>query len=100
VRDALQAAEKAVTKAEVAAERRFEAVNEFRGQLSDQASTFMPRSEADVRFGSLTKEIADLKATRDEIHGRGVGIEKVWGFLVAAVLVAGGVVSIVVAVAR
>ena len=100
VRDALQAAEKAVTKAEVAAERRFEAVNEFRGQLSDQAGTFMPRSEADVRFGALTKDISELKKNSDESHGRGAGIDKVWAFLVAAILAAGGVVSIIVSVTR
>lgn len=97
VRDALQAAEKAVTKAEVAAERRFEAVNEFRGQLSDQAQTFMPRSEADVRFGALTKDIAELKKTQAETHGQGVGVDRVWGFLVAAIVAAGGVVGIIIA---
>jgi len=100
VRDALQAAEKAVTKAEVAAERRFEAVNEFRGQLSDQAGTFMPRSEADVRFGALAKDIGEIKKNQSEAHGRGAGVDRVWAFLVAAVLAAGGVVSIIVAVSR
>ena len=42
---ALQAAEKAVTKAELAAEKRFESVNEFRNQLKDQTGTFITRNE-------------------------------------------------------
>lgn len=35
----------AVNKAETATERRFEAMNEFRGQLSDQATRFVTREE-------------------------------------------------------
>jgi len=54
---ALLAAEKAVLKAETAAERRFESVNEFRAQLSDQAGTFIPRSEHGVQ----------MKATEDRL---------------------------------
>ena len=42
---ALQSAEKAVTKAELAAEKRFESVNEFRDQLKDQTGTFITRNE-------------------------------------------------------
>jgi hypothetical protein len=42
---ALTAAEKAVTKAEVATEKRFESVNEFRLTLSDQTKTFVSRGE-------------------------------------------------------
>ena len=42
---ALAAAKEAVAKAEVASDKRFESVNEFRGQLKDQATTFMPRTE-------------------------------------------------------
>lgn len=44
---ALAANDKAIAKQEIAAEKRFEAVNEFRAQLSDQAATFMPRAEYD-----------------------------------------------------
>lgn len=42
---ALASAEKAVTKAELAAEKRFESVNEFRNQLKDQTGTFITRNE-------------------------------------------------------
>src|ERR1700689_1575360 len=39
---ALTASEKAVSKAETATEKRFDAVNEFRGTLSDQARLLIP----------------------------------------------------------
>jgi hypothetical protein len=60
VQAALLAAEKAVIKAENAANERFRSVNEFRTTLSDQTATFIPRTEADQRFVSLTDKITDL----------------------------------------
>lgn len=42
---ALQASEKATTKADTANEKRFDGVNEFRSQLKDQAGTFLTRNE-------------------------------------------------------
>src|SRR5579872_6286669 len=51
VNAALVAAEKAVNKAEVAQGMRNEAQNEFRGQLKDQAESFITRVEA---FASIT----------------------------------------------
>jgi len=39
---ALAAADRANTKAELAADKRFDAVNEFRQTLTDQTATFIP----------------------------------------------------------
>lgn len=100
VQTALLAAEKAVNKAEVAAERRFEAVNEFRGQLSDQAATFMPRTEADVRISSLAEKVDAIDKRQDVSHGRSAGLDKGWGYLLGAVGLAGGAIAIVVAVTQ
>ena len=72
VQVALISAEKAVTKAETAAEKRFESVNEFRAQLSDQATTFLSRAEAEVRLQS----IADKVDTVETIVLRGVTQEQ------------------------
>lgn len=57
---ALAAADKAVSKAETATEKRFESVNEFRGQLNDQSRQFMPRSEADQLVQQLTQRVREL----------------------------------------
>ena len=54
VRAALASAETAVAKAEIATEKRFESVNEFRASLADQTSSFMTRDEVNVRIQSLT----------------------------------------------
>jgi hypothetical protein len=57
VRTALDSAEKAVTKAEAAAEKRFESVNEFRGQLADQAGHFINRAETEVRLQAIMDKV-------------------------------------------
>lgn len=73
---ALLAADRAVSKVETANEKRFESVNEFRGQLADQAVTFMPRNEANIRFDGLAekhelaqREIQGLRETRSQHVG-------------------------------
>lgn len=55
-----KAAQEAVTKAETAAEKRFDSVNEFRGQLTDQARSFMPRLESEQRMLTLDDKISAL----------------------------------------
>lgn len=65
---ALEAAQQAVLKAEGAAEKRFENMNEFRGQLADQAATLMPRQEMQVLVDAINEKIGiiiETYVTRD-----------------------------------
>lgn len=59
---ALASSDKATSKAETANEKRFESVNEFRAQLTDQARTFMPRAEAEAIIRRSTERIEELTA--------------------------------------
>jgi hypothetical protein len=70
---ALASADRAVTKAELAAGERFAAVNEFRAQLSDQASTFMSRAEALLQIQANTEKIDGLSARMDRNEGGRAG---------------------------
>ena len=54
---ALAAADRAVTKAEIATEKRFEGVNEFRETLRDQAANLMPRMEYEVQHRALSVKV-------------------------------------------
>lgn len=58
-------AAKAIEKAEMATERRFEGVNEFRAQLSDQAARFITRDELaaleDKLIGLVERNRADVE---------------------------------------
>lgn len=49
--------EKAVLKAEVATEKRFESVNEFRKQMGDMQTTLAPKSEVNMRFDAANARI-------------------------------------------
>lgn len=82
VNAALQAAEKAVVKAEGAADKRFESVNEFRGTLQDQARTFIPRSEADLRMGTIEAQVRTLIEGSVDRRGRTLGARDLWGYIV------------------
>jgi hypothetical protein len=59
---ALSTSKEANNKSEAATEKRFDAQNEFRGQLKDQAATLLPRAEADAKFKALEDKIEVLKA--------------------------------------
>lgn len=71
---ALDASKEAIIKAETANEKRFDSVNEFRQTLTDQARTFMARTEAIQLAENATlriRELVDLVptlATRMEVQ--------------------------------
>lgn len=70
---ALTAAKEAVDKAELAASKRFEATNEFRGQLADQAVTFQRLDLAKSDKDAIQREIAinrdDIASLRSSVAG-------------------------------
>ncbi len=78
---ALDAAEKAVLKAENAYERRFESVNEFRQTLTDQAATFMTRAEANALLGAVNEKLSRLDNHDSATTGRGAGMGQLWGII-------------------
>ena len=95
VQIAMIASEKAVVKAEIAAEKRFESVNEFRGQLTDQAATFLARTEYLTAHQSLTEKIGDLGARLERIEGAKTGGRELWGYIVGAIGVAAAILALV-----
>lgn len=60
---AFEASDRAISKAEAAAEKRFESVNEFRAQLNDQQRTFLTRTEYGGRHEALSEKV-DINAAR------------------------------------
>lgn len=94
---ALTAAKEAVDKAELAASKRFEATNEFRGQLADQAATFMPREVADQQFAQVNGRLSDLTQRVDQETGRAAGATATVSRLLAVATVA---ISVVVLLAN
>jgi hypothetical protein len=60
------ASEKAIAKAEAANEKRFDAVNEFRGALGDQQANLYPRAEALTQIKVYDQKLEEM---RDDIGG-------------------------------
>lgn len=71
-----EASEKAILKAEAAAERRFESINEFREQLRDQTSEFIPREVANSQNREVSNRINEMTARIDKMTGFDEGTDK------------------------
>lgn len=97
---ALGAADRAVSKAELATEKRFEGVNEFRGQLADQARTLMPRAETELQLVTLGRRLSAVELTLSEGGARKEGADATVAFVVAGLTTIIAAVAVVVAVIR
>ena len=102
VATAMTAAKEATAKAELAADKRFEAVNEFRQTLTDQQQTFIARPEAMAAIERNTERTQDVaKAVQtltDRINtqdGRSEGLSSGWAVLATALLVIAAVAGVI-----
>lgn len=119
---AMIAAEKAVSKAEISTDKRFEAVNEFRGMLSDIVNKMIPRAEAEQRFVSLSTFVNKLdvdlvqglslleKNLSDKIHksegrldliqGSSMGMKTSWNSIMVIVVAVIAAASLAVSIIK
>lgn len=100
VQTAMSAADRAVVKAEMAAEKRFESVNEFRSTLADQQRNLMPRSEVEVITKGLIEKINALEKQLDSITAERQGIKGGWGYAVGVIGFVLTLITLVVLVGR
>lgn len=99
VRDALEAAmaasDKAVVKAEVSSEKRFETLNDFKTQVSDQLATYMPREVTEALISELRRtyeqqlaeirnQLVQLQQRQDQAAGSSAGVSKSVGYMISA----------------
>jgi hypothetical protein len=85
IQAALAAADRAVLKAEMATEKRFESVNEFRGTLDNQQRTLIPRSEVDVLMRGVNEKISQLTKQLDAMQSERIGVRGGWGYAVGVI---------------
>jgi vacuolar-type H+-ATPase subunit E/Vma4 len=78
---ALAAEKEAVTKAESAAEKRFDSVNEFRGQLKDQTATFVPRAEMVALLKGVDEKTRDNEDKINRLIARSEGANWLWSVI-------------------
>lgn len=65
--------QKAIDDRAESTDERFRGVNEFRGQLADQAALLMPRAEADARFTAMEDKLAAMSSRLDRAEGSDAG---------------------------
>lgn len=90
--NALGAADKAVSKAESASEKRFEGVNEFRASLADQQRTLMPRAEVEILTKNINEKIDLLISGQTKTESKGIGSKEMLAYVVGII----GIVSAIV----
>jgi hypothetical protein len=106
---AMASAEKAVLKSEAASSERFAGVNEFRQTVTDITNTKIDRGEAEQRFLSLEKTVAEhqdrttaalsrINSRLDLTAGKSSGLNAAWVTLIGAVTLIGSLIAIVLAV--
>jgi hypothetical protein len=95
VKTAMDAAEKAVAKAESAADKRFEALNELRGMAADWRTEFARQSTVDLQVKGLETRLYNIDLLLRDQHGRGSGQVDLVKWLFAGVLAGAGLVSVI-----
>ena len=92
---ALASAKEAVAKSEESNETRFRSADEFRGRLSSQAATLLPRAEYETAHNSLVQQIRDLGSRMDRDQGADTGRNANRTALYAAIGATGGIIGII-----
>lgn len=92
--------EKAVEKANIANDKRFESVNEFRATLSDQQKDFLTRNEYSRAHNDLLNQVISLNSRMDKKEGESTGINDVWGWIVGAIGLLIAIAGIIVAILK
>ena len=100
VASAFEASNTAIVKSEVASEKRFESVNEFRQTLSDQAAAFLPRAEADRVTTSNAEKIQGLTDRLNRMDAQDTGSKITMGKMFAMLAAGGTILSIVIVLAN
>jgi hypothetical protein len=87
VKTAMEAAEKAVAKAEIAADKRFEGLNELRGMASDWRTEFARQSTVDLQIKGITDKLENVRSS-------------MWSYLIGGVVAGAAVATLVVLLLR
>lgn len=100
VKQSLIFSERAIEKAEVATQSKFNSVNEFRGMVDDVVRTMMPRGEYSSihealvqRMDDLVKRVDGISISINEKMASGQGFQKSWAMIAAAVSMIGMLIA-------
>jgi hypothetical protein len=92
---AMQSSDRAITKAELAADKRYEALNELRGMANDTLARTMSRDESEQRFNSMSEKLDTMMARVDRREGSGAGLQQGWVILIGLAALAATAISVI-----
>lgn len=84
-------AEKAVEIAETNSERWRSNANEWRGAMDDRERKYVGKEQIDATIQAIRSEISILRDTVIANVGKSAGMDKLWGYFIAAITAAGAV---------
>jgi hypothetical protein len=93
-------AREAIVKADAATEKRFDGVNEFRAQLTDQALTFLPRETFEQILGQYDAWRSTVESRLNMQAGQAAGSDHLIRMMFLAIGAMAAVLSIVVVIAN
>jgi hypothetical protein len=109
---ALAAVDKAMDKAEIASEKRFDGVTSSVQQVNAQTAGYLLREEYASAHSALVGKVDTAQATNNErfremelrltsrldlMQGKGAGLNAGWAYLVAAIGVAAAIITVIIA---
>ena len=82
--------ETALNIARESMEKRLDGMNEFRGTLKDQASTFLPSKEYDAKHALIQTQVDDLRLSKATLEGKArmSSVYIAWGIGMISLLIA------------
>ena len=80
-----QSINEAVSKADVATEKRFESVNEWRNSYADLVRNYIPREEYLSGHEIHSQQIAEIKAKQEKIANMKAGGDVTFAYLVSGI---------------
>jgi hypothetical protein len=95
VKVAMDAAEKAVVKAEAATEKRFEGLNELRSMAADWRNEFARQSTVDLQVKGLETRLSTIEIALRGAQDRGGGQADLVRWVFAAAVAGGALVAVI-----
>jgi flagellar basal body-associated protein FliL len=87
--------DRAVTKAEIATEKRFESVNEFRATLADQQRMLIPRLEYEVAHKALLEKLEDAQDRLEKLENIKQSKTALWAYVIGVGGFLTGIISLI-----
>jgi hypothetical protein len=86
--------DKAISEFKEQTEKRFEAGNEIKQAMANQANTFLTRTEAEVRMNRTDQDVRAVTDRLNKGEGRGDGLKDGWLAMIAIIMAVAAILGL------